>query len=47
MRFELTDALAQELKAGADWHIGVQHPVYTYELAVTGATRDSLLQDLA
>ena len=47
MRFELTEAMAQELKDGADWHIGVQHPVYTYELAITGAMRDSLLQDLA
>ncbi|HUV20871.1 MAG TPA: DUF3501 family protein [Gammaproteobacteria bacterium] len=46
MRFELTEALAAELKAGADWHIGVQHPVYTYDLALVGATRDSLLKDL-
>jgi hypothetical protein len=47
MRFEMTEAMAQDLKNGADWHIGVQHPVYTYELAITGAMRDSLLQDLA
>jgi hypothetical protein len=46
LRFELTAALAAELKAGADWHIGVQHPVYTYDLAVVGATRESLLKDL-
>jgi hypothetical protein len=46
MRFELTEPLAAELKAGADWHIGVQHPVYTYELAIVDATRDSLLKDL-
>jgi hypothetical protein len=46
LRFELTAALAAELKAGADWHIGVQHPVYPYDLAVVGATRESLLKDL-
>jgi hypothetical protein len=46
MRFELTEALAAELKAGADWHIGVQHPIYTYDLALVGASRDSLLKDL-
>jgi len=46
LRFELTEAQAAELKAGADWHIGVQHPVYTYDLAIVGATRESLLEDL-
>jgi hypothetical protein len=47
MRFEVSEAMGQELKDGANWHIGVQHPVYTYEIAITGAMRDSLLQDLA
>ena len=46
MRFEISDEMAQELEAGADWHIGVQHPVYSYNLAITGATRESLLKDL-
>ena len=46
LRFELSDDMAQSLKNGADWHIGVQHPVYTYELAVEGETRLSLLNDL-
>ena len=46
MRFELSETMVQEMKSGADWHIGVQHPVYTYDLAITGAMRDSLLQDL-
>ncbi len=46
LRFELGEALAKELKNGADWHIGVQHPIYTYEFAVNGETRDSLLNDL-
>jgi hypothetical protein len=46
LRFELSDEMAQLLKNGADWKIGVQHPVYTYELAVEGETRESLLNDL-
>ena len=46
MRFEMTDEIADALKNDADWMIGVQHPVYTYELRVEGATRESLLNDL-
>ena len=46
MRFEITDEMADALKNGVDWMIGVQHPVYTYVLTVEGATRDSLLNDL-
>jgi hypothetical protein len=46
LRFELGEAIATDLKAGAVWHIGVQHPVYTYELTITGATRESMLNDL-
>ena len=46
MRFEMSDEMADALKKGTDWNIGVQHPVYTYELTVEGATRDSLLNDL-
>ena len=46
MRFEMSDEKADALKKGTDWNIGVQHPVYTYELTVEGATRDSLLNDL-
>ena len=46
MRFETTVEMANALKNGADWMIGVQHPAYTYELRVEGATRDSLLNDL-
>ena len=46
LRFQLSDEQAEALKAGAEWKIGVQHVVYTYEYEVTGATRDSLLQDL-
>ena len=46
MRFEIDDEMAQELKAGADLQIGVQHAVYTYEMLVEGDTRASLLADL-
>jgi hypothetical protein len=46
LRFELGEAIATDLKAGADWHIGVQHPVYTYDFPVTGVTRESMLNDL-
>jgi len=46
MRFEISDEMAGSLKDGADWVIGVQHPVYTYDLTVDGATRASLLNDL-
>jgi hypothetical protein len=46
LRFELGEAIATDQKAGAVWHIGVQHPVYTYELTITGATRESMLNDL-
>ena len=46
LRFELSDEMAEELKNGAHWRLGVQHPVYTYEVVVDGATRESLLNDL-
>jgi hypothetical protein len=46
LRFELDDDMAADLKAGASWRIGVQHPIYSYELSVDGETRASLLKDL-
>ncbi len=46
IRFEMTDEMADALINKADWTIGVQHPEYTCELRVEGATRDSLLNDL-
>ena len=46
LRFEISDEMAQQLKAGADLHIGVQHAVYTYDTLVEGNTRASLLADL-
>ncbi len=46
VRFEISDEMAQELKAGAKWNIGVQHPVYSYDLDIVDETRASLLNDL-
>jgi hypothetical protein len=46
VRFEVSDEMARDLKAGEKWSIGVQHPVYSYDLEVEGETRDSLLNDL-
>ena len=46
VRFEVSDEMARELKAGANWRIGVQHAVYTYEVEIEGETRASLLNDL-
>ena len=46
LRFEIGDDMAGELKAGADWKVGVQHAIYTYDVTVEGETRASLLNDL-
>ena len=46
VRFEVSDEMARDLKAGAHWRIGVQHAVYTYEVDIEGETRASLLNDL-
>ena len=46
MRFDISDEMARDLAAGAEWKIGVQHAIYTYEVEIEGATRASLLNDL-
>ena len=46
LRLEVDDESAQALKDGEKWIVGVQHPVYTYQLEVTGETRECLLNDL-
>jgi hypothetical protein len=46
MRFEVSDDMAEALKNSSSWTIGVLHPAYTYELAIDGEIRDSLLNDL-
>jgi len=48
LRFELTAAMRQAVKAGAAVAIGVDHPNYQHQLAsVPQAVRDSLAQDIA
>jgi hypothetical protein len=47
MRFEMSDEMADALKNGTVWTIGVQHPVYTYDFMVEGDVRACLLNDLA
>jgi hypothetical protein len=46
LRFDVSDKMAEDLEAGVAWRIGVQHPVYTFEVEVEGETRTSLLNDL-
>jgi len=46
MRFELTDEMVDALKSGANWVIGVQHPLYTYEMSIEGDYRKNLCNDL-
>jgi hypothetical protein len=47
LRFELTEAMAQALKKGADLAIGVDHLRYTGKLEAPSAVRDALVKDLA
>ena len=47
MRFEVSDEMAEALKNGADWKIGVQHALYTYEMTVEGSNRENLINDLS
>ncbi len=48
LRFELTDAMAEALKGGADIAAGIDHEVYQAEIgSLKPAVRDSLTTDLA
>ena len=48
VRFELTPAMIEALKASASLSMGVDHPAYSFTLAeVSEATRQALLLDLA
>ena len=47
LRFELTDAMAAALKAGAGLALGIDHPHYEYRVDATPATRESLTADLS
>jgi Protein of unknown function (DUF3501) len=48
VRFELNEALIEDLNGGAALAIGVDHPAYAFTLsAVAEATRNALLADLS
>jgi hypothetical protein len=47
LRFELSDAMAASLKAGAGLTAGVDHPNYRHELVVADHARAALIADLA
>jgi hypothetical protein len=47
LRFELSDAMAASLKAGAALTAGVDHPDYRHELVVADHVRAALMADLA
>ena len=46
IRFELTDAMAEALKDGNVWTLGVQHPVYSFDVKIEGKIRENLTNDL-
>lgn len=46
VRFEINDSMADALKNGSEWLIGVKHPVYDYEVTVEGKVRENLINDL-
>lgn len=46
LRFEMSDEMVDAIKSGAQWRIGVQHPVYTYEVVIDGDYRVNLSNDL-
>jgi hypothetical protein len=48
LRFDLTPAMSAAVKAGASISVGIDHPVYNYQVdPVDGLIRDSLAQDLS
>ncbi len=47
MRFELTDEMIAAAKSGAPIRVGIDHENYRYQTEITGASRESLLADLA
>ena len=47
LRFELDEAMTAALKAGAALTVGVDHPNYRHELAVSENVRSAMLTDLA
>ena len=47
LRFELPADVRAALKAGAGFEIGIDHPAYRTQVAVSEATRAALVRDLA
>jgi hypothetical protein len=47
LRFELTEPMAQKLKAGAGLAVGVDHPNYWVSVETLPAVREALVGDLA
>jgi hypothetical protein len=46
LRFELTPDRVAAAKGGAPIRVGIDHPRYKAEIAVSRATRESLADDL-
>lgn len=46
LRFELTTAMAEALKAGAELSIGIDHPEYNHEAEILPEAREALVADL-
>jgi hypothetical protein len=46
LRFELSEAMKQKLRAGAPVKVGVDHPQYTASVQLASEVRDSLAGDL-
>ncbi len=47
LRFELETKMKDALQAGAELRMGVDHDLYRHETVLEGATKQSLLNDLA
>ncbi|HID81857.1 MAG TPA: DUF3501 family protein [Chromatiales bacterium] len=47
MRFELTDEMVSAAKSGAAIRVGIDHENYQHQVEINGASRESLLADLA
>ena len=47
LRFELTEAMVQKLKAGAGLGVGVEHPNYRVSVQTPREVREALVRDLA
>lgn len=46
LRFELTDTMKEALQNNAPLYFGIDHPGYSYSVAVSTEVRDAIMQDL-